>query len=145
MIHCCDLTNLGKQAIMDRASCRNFYSTCFIIRTIAIQISTKYLLGLLNSSLLIWIFKKIGKRKGEIYEIGTKELSLLSIIVPMNNENKILQFVDQILVLTQANDYLQRPTKQAQVKEYERQIDKMVYELYGLTEEEIKIIESEIK
>ena len=30
------------------------------------------------------------------------------------------------------------------VKEYERQIDQMVYKLYGLTEEEIKIVENEI-
>ena len=42
-------------------------------------------------------------------------------------------------------DYLQNPDKQAQVKEYERQIDRMVYELYGLTNEEIKIVEGETK
>jgi len=40
-------------------------------------------------------------------------------------------------------DYLQNSTKQAQVKEYEKQIDQMVYDLYGLTKEEIKIIEEE--
>jgi len=38
-------------------------------------------------------------------------------------------------------DYLQNPAKQAQVKVYERQIDQMVYELYGLTEAEIRIVE----
>ena len=42
-------------------------------------------------------------------------------------------------------DYLQNPAKQAQVKEYEKQIDRMVYELYGLTNEEIKIVEGETK
>lgn len=42
-------------------------------------------------------------------------------------------------------DYSQIPAKQAQVKEYERQIDRMVYELYGLTDEEIKIVEGETK
>ena len=31
--------------------------------------------------------------------------------------------------------------KIAKVKEYERRIDQMVYKLYGLTEEEIKIVE----
>jgi len=34
---------------------------------------------------------------------------------------------------------------QAKVKEYERQIDQMVYKLYGLTEEEIKIVEGNEK
>jgi hypothetical protein len=35
------------------------------------------------------------------------------------------------------------PTKQAKVKEYKEQINQMVYKLYGLTEEEIKIVEGE--
>jgi adenine-specific DNA-methyltransferase len=53
--------------------------------------------------------------------------------------------VDKILAITKDPDYLQNPAKQAQVKEYERQIDQMVYELYGLTEEEIRIVEGETK
>ena len=38
-------------------------------------------------------------------------------------------------------DYLNNSTKQAKVKEYESQIDQMVYKLYDLTDEEIKIVE----
>jgi hypothetical protein len=40
-------------------------------------------------------------------------------------------------------DYLQNPAKQAteQVKQYEKQIDQIVYKLYGLTDEEIAIVE----
>jgi len=34
--------------------------------------------------------------------------------------------------------------KQAKVKEYEHQVDQMVYELYGFTREEIKIVEGGI-
>lgn len=33
------------------------------------------------------------------------------------------------------------PQKQAKVKELEKEIDQLVYELYGLTEVEIKIVE----
>jgi len=51
--------------------------------------------------------------------------------------------VDKILAIAQDSDYLENSTKQSKVKEYERQIDQMVYKLYGLTEEEIKIIEQE--
>jgi hypothetical protein len=36
---------------------------------------------------------------------------------------------------------LENPAKQAKVKEYENQIDQMVYKLYGLSSEEIKIVE----
>jgi hypothetical protein len=49
--------------------------------------------------------------------------------------------VDEILTITKDNDYLRNSQKQAKVKEYERQIDRMVYDLYGLTPEEITIVE----
>ncbi len=38
-------------------------------------------------------------------------------------------------------DYLQNSAKQSKSKEYERQIDQMVYKLYDITKEEIAIIE----
>ena len=47
-----------------------------------------------------------------------------------------------ILSLTQSENYLENPQKQAKVKKYERQIDQMVYKLYDLTEEEIKSVEN---
>ncbi len=47
--------------------------------------------------------------------------------------------VDLILAITKDEDYLQNPAKQAKVKEYEREIDRKVYELNGLTEDEIKV------
>ncbi|MBZ4669666.1 MAG: hypothetical protein JG775_2821 [Defluviitaleaceae bacterium] len=37
-------------------------------------------------------------------------------------------------------DYLSNPEKQEKVKEYECRIDQMVDKIYGLTEEEIKIV-----
>ena len=50
--------------------------------------------------------------------------------------------IDKILPTTKDENYLQNPEKQAKVKEYERQIDQLVYKLYNLTPEEIKIVES---
>jgi len=48
---------------------------------------------------------------------------------------------NQILTLTQSKDYGTNQAKQEHVKRLEHEIDKLVYKLYGLTEEEIKIIE----
>ncbi|MFA6376582.1 MAG: hypothetical protein WCX69_04260 [Candidatus Paceibacterota bacterium] len=45
------------------------------------------------------------------------------------------------MAITQSGDYSENPAKQAKVKEYENQIDQMVYKLYGLTPEEIGIVE----
>jgi len=58
----------------------------------------------------------------------------------MKNMNKTTT-VNKILSLTQSKDYLESSQKQARVKEYERQIDQLVYKLYDLTDEEIKIVE----
>jgi len=52
-----------------------------------------------------------------------------------------MNLVDQILALTKGEDYLSNPTKQTKLKEMEHQIDQMVYELYGLTAEEIAVVE----
>ena len=46
-----------------------------------------------------------------------------------------------MLSLTQSSDYETNQQKQEKVKELEKQIDQLVYKLYNLTEEEIKIIE----
>lgn len=54
-----------------------------------------------------------------------------------------ITIVDKILTITQSDGYLQNPAKQAKVKEYEKEIDQMVYVLYGLTPDEIKIVEGE--
>ena len=62
----------------------------------------------------------------------------------MKNVNKTTT-VNKILSLTQSEDYLKNPQKQAKVKQYQRQIDQLVYKLYELTDEEIKIVEEELK
>ncbi|MBX0311850.1 MAG: hypothetical protein JHC31_08735, partial [Sulfurihydrogenibium sp.] len=58
--------------------------------------------------------------------------------------DQIIQKVDQILSLTQSEDYNTNQEKQKKVKEIEKEIDMLVYELYGLDDEEIEIIESSL-
>ena len=60
--------------------------------------------------------------------------------ISKEEQEPFIELVDKILSITK-DEYLENPKKQAQVKEYDRQIDRMVYELYGLTEEEIRIVE----
>jgi adenine-specific DNA-methyltransferase len=65
--------------------------------------------------------------------------------IPEKAQLPFVNLVDQILAITKDDDYHTNPTKQARVKEYERQIDQMVYELYGLTSEEIAVVEGYTK
>jgi len=108
----------------------------------------KYLLGLLNSRPVSYLFKKFysGGGLGEEGYRYKKEFLQRLPIPPINNQNKslvdqIVKNVNQILSLTQSPDYETSKEKQAKVKEFEKEIDRLVYELYGLTEEEIKLIE----
>ena len=57
-------------------------------------------------------------------------------------QNPFIDLVDKILTITKDEDYLNNLEKQKIVKEYEHQIDQMVYKIYGLTEEEIKMVEN---
>ena len=71
---------------------------------------------------------------------------MLFIITPQNHPlaDQIVQKVQEILTLTQFPDFETSQEKQQKVKELEREIDQLVYKLYGLTEEEIRIVEGEL-
>lgn len=55
-----------------------------------------------------------------------------------------IYFVNKILSFIKDEDYFENPEKQAKVKEYEHQMDELVYKLYGLTDEEIKMVDKAI-
>ena len=108
------------------------------------NLNLKYILALLNSNLYyIWLYNQ-GKRKGNLFELYQKPLSEIPIKKADENiQNKFVSVVDKILAITQTDDYLENQEKQNAVKEYEKQIDIMVYKLYDLTYEEIITIDKE--
>jgi hypothetical protein len=98
----------------------------------------KFILALLNSRLINKWFK-MNFPAG--LHIKTNQLE--NIPVPKKvDEKPFIVLVDKILAITKDDDYLESPAKQAKVREYEKQIDQLVYKLYGLTPEEIKIVEN---
>ena len=80
-----------------------------------------------------------GTTKPQIYINILKSIPLK--IVSGIEQKTIVEIVDKILAITKSADYLQNPDKHAKVKEYEKQIDELVYNLYVLTADEIKIVE----
>jgi adenine-specific DNA-methyltransferase len=110
------------------------------IRAIVLQnpvYSYRYILGLLNSQLLDWFFGFIGKPKGNSREYFNKPMALIPIKNPTNVKlvDDIESIVSRIIAAKSAD-----PTADASA--LEREIDERVYKLYGLTEEEIAIVES---
>lgn len=107
----------------------------------------KFLLGLLNSGFLSYLYEALyaGMHMGGGYlRYRSKFLESLPIPteVSKSDANKIEAIVNKILAITNDDDYLENLAKQAKVREYEKQIDQLVYKLYGLTPEEIKIVEN---
>lgn len=104
----------------------------------------KYILSILNSKLIYYWLYWLGKRKGEILELYLEPLQYIPIKkADEQTQNKFVSIVDKILAITQTDDYLQNQEKQEAVKEYEKQIDFMVYKLYDLTYDEVLTIDKD--
>jgi hypothetical protein len=109
------------------------------------RFSLKYIAALLNSTLLNFYYKSLSLETGRVMaqtDIETIE-SLPIKHISESEQNNIIQLVNKILAITKDDDYLENSAKQAKVREYEKQIDQLVYKLYGLTDEEIKIVEGQ--
>jgi len=107
----------------------------------------KFLLGIFNSKYFEFAFYKFYMGGGIEGEIKGEFIGRFP-IPPITSQNQLIvtqieSLVSQILSLSQSFDYETNQTKQANVKGLEKQIDQLVYRLYDLTEEEIKIIEGE--
>jgi len=101
----------------------------------------KYIIGFLNSNPVAFFFKTFYAGGGlgeEGYRYKKAFLEQLPIppLTPQNQPlaNQIIAIVDQILSAKKQNP-------EADTSQLEREIDQLVYRLYDLTEEEIKIIE----
>jgi type I restriction-modification system DNA methylase subunit len=98
---------------------------------------SKYLLGILNSIVTQYLVSQsAAERQGGYLEYKPMYISPLAIPEQPKDE-KISAIVGKILV-TKTKDPL------ADVTKLERQIDQLVYELYGLTEDEKKIVEGSV-
>ena len=98
----------------------------------------KYILGLLNSKLYyVWLYHK-GKRKGETLELYQKPLSEIPIKkASLEIQNSIIKIVDEIIAFKKSNP-------NHDISSLEQRIDTIVYDIYGLIDAEIKIIEQSI-
>ena len=108
-----------------------------------------YLIALINSTLFNWYHLNkfytaripMGSLKYPISFLKQLPIKSISIL----NQKPLIDLVQKIIALTEDNGYLQNLIKQNLIREYENQIDQMVYELYGLTPEEIEIVEKSTK
>ena len=95
-----------------------------------------YLLAVLNSTLLDWYFRQIGvERDGGYYEYKPMFIERLPIPkITAGKQRPFIRLVDRILKAKDAD-------AKADTSALEAEIDRLVYALYGLTEEEIAAVE----
>lgn len=122
------------------------------------KVDYRYVLGLLNSKLLQKIFElqnpqMIGKTFAEIKVIYVERLPIhlveRSKLNDKSRHDKMVSLVDQMLSLNKqlpaAKTDHEKTALQRRIDAVDQQIDQLVYELYGLTEEEIGIVEGSAK
>jgi adenine-specific DNA-methyltransferase len=100
-----------------------------------LNIDLFFYLGILNSSLLFWYFRNMNNEFDLLFpKIKVKEFNSLPLLKIEKNDPRLKDKVNEILSLKSQDP-------KADTAVLEQEIDTMVYELYGLTEEEIKIVE----
>jgi adenine-specific DNA-methyltransferase len=106
------------------------------------SISLKYILALINSKLYyLWLYHR-GKRKGETLELIGNPISEIPIKkISITEQKRFIDVVDRILEITLTLGYNPKNPPEEQ-KILEREIDQFVYKLYGLTEDEIMIVDN---
>ena len=162
-----DVMPLPKLFTPDLAACASFSydetGECFFTGGVAggygllpkPGVSPKFLLGLLNSRLLNWIIGQTGTQmRGGYFSFEARFIRSLPIQQPdlknptnQARHDKLVLLVEKMLVLMPklrgATSESEKAALQNAVTTTDAEIDRLVYELYGLTEEEIKIVEGE--
>ena len=96
----------------------------------------KYLLGILNSKLaLFWLYNR-GKRKGDTLELFYDPLSKIPIASCSEDQQKMIIALVNEIIVERSKD------SRADTHDTEQRVDQLIYEIYGLTDEEISIVES---
>ena len=149
-----DIANHGQFALDDSGQYA-FTSGYGITINKDIQLSPKYILGLLNSKLLDFYLKSVSTPMQNGYfryftqyieQLPIRSINFSDPTDTIRYQRMVLLVEDMLALHKQATAVHLAQDKemiQRQIQTTDEQIDQLVYELYGLTEEEIKIVEGE--
>jgi hypothetical protein len=121
------------------------------------KIKLPYLLGILNSRLLTYIYRSMAQEEGrtfaQVKTFRVKKLPIRTISfsnpIDKARHDQLVQLVERMLDLNKRLPAARNPQEktviQRQIEATDRQIDQMVYDLYGLDKDEIAIVEEATK
>jgi len=120
------------------------------------KINLRYFLGILNSRLLTYLYKATSQEEGRTFaQVKTFRMKELPIHSPnfsnpaeKATHDKMVSLVEQMLAghksLAAAKSPQEKERLERQIEVTDRAIDSLVYELYGLTDEEKTIVEESL-
>ncbi|HLD42914.1 MAG TPA: N-6 DNA methylase [Candidatus Nanoarchaeia archaeon] len=116
------------------------------------KISNKYLLALLNSKLINFYYDSYFNMGSEFTTaVATENLDLLPIKQIPEKQQPIIKLADKMISLNKNLNGLkdkqtdEKARLEKEIQKLDSEIDEEVYKLYGITEEEKKIIEESLK
>jgi hypothetical protein len=113
-------------------------------------VSDLFVLGLLNSNLLDWYLKQISTQmRGGWYSFEAKFIKHFPIKIPHKDQadiqSQVITLVETMIVLNKEKQQTTLPEKleslQHRIQYTDAKINGLVYQLYGLTEDEIAMVE----
>jgi len=110
------------------------------------KVDIKLILGQLNSKISQFYFSLIGIiTAGGAYTLKHETIIEFPIIYNTQSDDEIIKLVNEILVITENDDYFDNQDSQNRVKMLEKTIDQILYNAYQLTPNEIELIEETLK
>lgn len=110
----------------------------------------KYLLGILNSNITTFFISKVASCfRGGYYSFGKHSFEHFPLPSSELNNDELIFLVDEMLKLHKSLQNTNTPTErkllQKQIELTDKKINELVYDLYDLTDDEIRIIENFIQ
>lgn len=110
---------------------------CYLTQTFNIikskRVNLKYLTLLLNSKLIAFWLRYRGKMQGANYQLDKEPLQQIPVKTPdLNTQNRMSNLLDNIVLALDAKE---------DICVYQCEIDHIVYHLYGLTYDEVLIVD----
>jgi type I restriction-modification system DNA methylase subunit len=117
-----------------------------------VKLNLLFLLGVINSKLMLYFYRNLVREEGRTFA-QVKTVYIKKIPLKFNEylENKISELVNKMLSLNKRLNEIgdkktdERARIEEEIKKTDAEIDELVYKIYGITEEEKKIIEEALK
>lgn len=105
-----------------------------VIHSISKDFRIEYILALINSKMMNYYYQYLNPEKGEaLAEVKKTHVEMLAIMAAnINIQDQIVKLVKTLMI---------KKSKGENTLQLERNVDSIVYHLYGLNEDEIRIIE----